>query len=134
MSMNAELQKKLIQAAREAAKRSHCPYTEFPVGAAVLTADERIFAGCNIENASPSLAICAARAAICRAVYEGGSDIVLVVIYTPTSTVTPPCGACRQMINEFASEAHIYCICDGAEVLHRKLSELLPEAFGPHLL
>ncbi len=134
MTMDHELQEKLLHAARDAAKHAHCPYTKFPVGAAVLTSDHTIYTGCNVENASPALTICAARAAVFSAVAQGDTDIITVVIYTPTKNPTPPCGACRQVINEFAAEAQIYCLCDSAKFLHRPLSALLPDAFGPHML
>lgn len=134
MTMDPQLQEKLLNAAREAARHAHCPYTKFPVGAAALTSDHTIYAGCNVENASPSLTMCAARAAVYAAVTAGDSDIITVVIYTPTKTPTPPCGACRQVINEVSAEAQIYCLCNGPQFLHRPLSALLPEAFGPHML
>ncbi|MFG0284714.1 MAG: cytidine deaminase [Phycisphaerales bacterium JB039] len=132
--MDRELQDKLLQAARDAAARAHCPYTKFRVGAAVLTRSDKIYSGCNVENAAPPLTICAARVAVFNAVLGGDPDILTVVIYTPTKSPTPPCGACRQVINEFAAEAQIYCLCDSPQFLHRPLSGLLPDAFGPHML
>jgi cytidine deaminase len=123
----------LVQAAKTAAANAYCPYSKFPVGAAVLTDGGLIFAGCNVENASYGLTICAERNAIHQAVAHGPRPLVidLVIVYTPTDTPTAPCGACRQVINEFGSGSEIVCVCDGSERITLRLSELLPAAFGP---
>ena len=121
----------LIEAARAASERAYCPYSRFPVGAAVLGDDGTISEGCNVENASYGLTICAERNAIFAAVARGVRSIRLVVVFTPTDTPTAPCGACRQVINEFGQGAEIVSACDGSEVLRRTLPELLPDAFGP---
>ena len=118
----------------EASKKAYCPYSRFPVGAAVLTADGQIFAGCNVENASFGLTICAERNAVFQAVAKGHGKLRVVVIFTPTPTATAPCGACRQVINEFGPDAEVISICAGNQVIRRSLGELLPEAFGPHNL
>jgi cytidine deaminase len=125
---------KLRATSIEAAKRAYCPYSHFPVGAAVLTAEGGIFSGCNVENASFGLTICAERNAIFQAVACGSQQITAVVIYTPTASPGAPCGACRQVINEFGPKAEIYCFCDGMKELHVSMSELLKHAFGPHNL
>jgi cytidine deaminase len=125
---------KLRAASIEAAKRAYCPYSHFPVGAAVLTAEGGIFPGCNVENASFGLTICAERNAIFQAVACGSQQITAVVIYTPTASPTAPCGACRQVINEFDPKAGIYCFCKGKEELRISMPELLKHAFGPHNL
>jgi len=124
----------LRAASMEAAKKAYCRYSHFPVGAAVLTAEGRIFSGCNVENASFGLTICAERNAIFQAVADGSQQITAVVIYTPTSSPTAPCGACRQVINEFGPNAEIYCFCNGQKELRISMSELLKHAFGPHNL
>ena len=134
MPIPTDRQREIVRMAEEVIRYAHCPYTKFPVGAAVYTTDERIFAAPNIENASPALSICAARNAVFQAVSAGSDEIVLVVIYTPTKEPKPPCGCCRQVINEFCTDAHVYCVCDGTQVIHRRISELLPDAFGAHLL
>lgn len=121
----------LIDAARRAAAVAYCPYSEFRVGAAVLTGEGRIVGGCNVENASYGLTICAERNATFAAVAAGATSILAVVVYTPTPTPTAPCGACRQVINEFGPDAEIISVCDGPEVVRARLSELLPGAFGP---
>jgi len=125
---------KLRAASVAAANKAYCPYSHFPVGAAVLTAAGEIFSGCNVENASFGLTICAERNAIFQAVAGGSQQIAAVVIYTPTSSPTAPCGACRQVINEFGPNAEIYCFCKGEKVLRISMPELLKHAFGPHNL
>jgi cytidine deaminase len=122
---------KLRAAAMTAARQAYCPYSHFPVGAAVLTTDGRIFLGCNVENASYGLTSCAERNAIFRAVACGSKQVVMVMIYTPTANPSAPCGACRQVINEFGADAKIHCVCDGPEELQVSLAELLKHAFGP---
>lgn len=114
-----------------ASRNSYCPYSKFPVGAAVLTESGEIFGGCNVENASYGLTICAERNAIFQAVAQGHSNIRAVVVVTPTDLPTPPCGACRQVINEFGTEAEIFSFSQNGGVLHVSLKELLPDAFGP---
>jgi cytidine deaminase len=123
----------LVAAAKRAAMQAYCPYSGFPVGAAVLTDRGEIFAGCNVENASYGLTICAERNAIFQAVARGEGPLVILalVVYTPTSEPTAPCGACRQVINEFGPDAEVLAACDGPTVLSRLLGELLPQAFGP---
>lgn len=122
---------KLKLAAKNASRHAYSPYSKFRVGAAVLTAQGHIFSGCNVENASLGMTICAERSAVFQAVGRGARQIRAVVVYTPTETPTPPCGACRQVINEFGPQAEIYSFCDGPEVLNEKLSNLLTSAFGP---
>ena len=130
MSMPAESQwRALAQAARAASRLAHCPYSRFPVGAAVLSGDGAISGGCNVENASYGLTVCAERNAVSRAVAEGARSIDAVVVYTPTAEPVTPCGACRQVIAEFGRDARIRCICDGAATLEFGLPELLPSAF-----
>ncbi|MBN1312851.1 MAG: cytidine deaminase [Anaerolineae bacterium] len=121
----------LVAQAKQSSKHAYSPYSNFPVGAAVLTTEGNIFTGCNVENASLGLTICAERNAIFHMVAEAQRQIVAVVVYTPTPTPSAPCGACRQVINEFGPSAQIISVCDGPDVLHMPLSELLPHAFGP---
>ena len=133
MSTNFELIAPLIKAAKQAAHYAHCPYSKSPCGAAVMSIDGQMFAGCNVENACHGLAICATRSAIHQAVAAGCTEIETVVIYTPTHVPKLPCGACRQVIYEFSDDTDIYCICDKAETYHHKIDELLPRAFGADL-
>jgi cytidine deaminase len=124
----------LITAARGASRQAYCPYSKFRVGAAVLTDEGEVVPGCNVENASYGLAICAERNAVFQAVARGHRTLRAVAVYTPTATPTAPCGACRQVLNEFGPEALVVSVCDGPETLRATLAELLPQAFGPQNL
>ena len=119
----------LADAARAACAQAHCPYSRFPVGAAVLTADGSIASGCNVENASFGLTSCAERNAIFRAIADGATSIVALMLYTPTAQPAAPCGACRQVIMEFGRDAQVRCICDGPGSIDCVAHELLPHAF-----
>jgi cytidine deaminase len=123
----------LIAAAHRAAAQAYCPYSHFRVGAAVLTDRGVIFSGCNVENASYGLTICAERSAVFQAVARSKTPLVIraVVVFTPTAMPTAPCGACRQVINEFGPDAYVLSVCDGEGVIEKLVSELLPGAFGP---
>ena len=127
--MNEADWQRLERAARAAAANAYCPYSHLAVGAAVLTADGAIGAGCNVENASFGLTICAERNAIFRAVADGARAIVAVAIYTRTAAPATPCGACRQVIAEFGRDAVVRCVCDGPEHIQHTLADLLPAAF-----
>jgi len=123
--------RRLVTAARRAATHAHAPYSKFRVGAAVLTRSGKIFAGCNIENASYGLSNCAERTAVFTAVAAGHRELTAVAVYTPTRKTTLPCGACRQVINEFGPAARIVCVCDSPDRIETTLDQLLPGAFGP---
>jgi cytidine deaminase len=133
MNLSHPIHAELAAAARQAAAHAYCPYSHFPVGAAVLTGRGEIHLGCNVENASYGLTICAERNAIFQAVArsEGPLSIRAVVVYTPTNQPTAPCGACRQVINEFGPDAEVISVCDGPAQLRHKAAEILPHAFGP---
>ena len=120
----------LSVAAREASAFAYSPYSHFRVGAAVLTGDGVIVGGCNVENVSYGLSICAERVAIFQAVTKGHPRIRALVLYTPTAKPVTPCGACRQVIAEFGVDAVIVCICDGEESISTTLKELLAMPFG----
>jgi cytidine deaminase len=122
---------RMAKAARAAAAATYSPYSRFAVGAAILTESGRIFTGCNVENASYGLCNCAERTAIFSAVAAGERKVTCVVVYTPTATPTSPCGACRQVINEFGPKARVISVCDGPGRIDLSLEQLLPGAFGP---
>src|SRR5438309_1740865 len=114
---------------RRAGMRRRCPYSGFAVGAAVRAADGRVFAGCNVENASYGLAVCAERNAVFHAVAAGVREVVAVAVYTPTPEYATPCGACRQVLLEFAGNAEVLCACDGTEWGRFTVPLLLPHGF-----
>lgn len=117
--------------AAAAAAHAYCPYSHFRVGAALITRSGAVFSGCNVENASYGLTNCAERTAIFEMVASGETTFDAIVIYTPTPTPTAPCGACRQVLNEFNPDAEVISVCDGPGILRSKVRELLPGAFGP---
>ncbi len=123
--------RRLEKTARAAARASYSPYSEFPVGAAIVCGSGKIFSGCNVENASYGLCNCAERTAIFTAAATGERVVRAVVVYTPTPTPSSPCGACRQVINEFGPDALVIGVCDGPGRIATTSSALLPAAFGP---
>jgi cytidine deaminase len=130
-SLSSELQERLLRAARDVARNAHAPYSNFLIGAAVLTDDGTIYRGCNVENASYGLTICAERAAIFAAVAgEGAENIQIQAIAVQTTSGAPasPCGACRQVIFEFNPDTLVIFQTDeGAEITTAR--ELLPLGF-----
>jgi cytidine deaminase len=123
--------RRLEKAARAAVRQAYAPYSKFRVGAAVLAGSGKIYRGCNVENAAYGLCNCAERTAIFNAVAAGERTVRAVVIYTPTAQPTAPCGACRQVINEFGPAATVISLCATAARLKTTLDALLPAAFGP---
>jgi cytidine deaminase len=123
----------LISAARNAQTRAYAPYSKFRVGAALEAADGTVFIGCNVENASYGLTICAERAAICAAVSAGAKRFRRAVVVSDVDPPAAPCGACRQVLAEFGLDLPIDGVGSRRTVTWR-LSDLLPEAFGPEQL
>lgn len=134
--MTSEEQRTLLHLAREAAQYAYVPYSHFPVGAAIRTANGALYSGCNVENASYPLTNCAERTAVFKAVSEGHRDIVAVAVSAPRSPGTSPCGACRQVLNEFRPEGGdmLVILDDGEEGVVTSIEALLPLAFGPRNL
>lgn len=126
----------LTRAALAAQQRAHAPYSNYPVGAALLVASGRVFAGCNVENASFGLTICAERSAIVQMVAAGERDPVALVVVTRGPMLGTPCGSCRQTLAEFALDLPIYLAVQGDAVPPRRtsLAVLLPEAFRAEAL
>lgn len=120
----------LLERARQASAAAYSPYSNFPVGAAVLTREGSIYTGCNVENASYGLTVCAERVAIWKAVSEGHREVVALAVFTPTAKIKAPCGACRQVAFEFGPGMEIICGSDTGTLRHT-LRALLPAAFGP---
>lgn len=134
--MEVEERRALLKLAREAAQHAYVPYSHFPVGAAIRTADGSLYTGCNVENASYPLTNCAERSAVFTAVSAGHRDIVAVAVSAPRSAGTSPCGACRQVLNEFRPEGGDMTVIldDGADGIVTSIEALLPLAFGPRNL
>lgn len=122
--------KKLIKEAEKARKRAYTPYSKFNVGAAILSSDGKIFTGCNIENASFGLTVCAERVAILKAISEGSSKFEAIAIVGDTNRPCSPCGACRQVISEFGKDIKIIMSNLKGDIKIKKIDELLPEAFN----
>jgi len=125
----ADIADELVTAAREAQGRAYAPYSNFPVGAAVLCADGRIFRGANIENASFGATMCAERVALFAAVAGGCAEIRALAIVGPGAEPLPPCGLCRQVMVELAPEAVVIMAGEGSRRA-MSVAELMPEAFG----
>ncbi|MCS6830463.1 MAG: cytidine deaminase [Armatimonadota bacterium] len=123
------LRDELLAAAREARHHAYAPYSGYTVGAAVYTENGRIFTGANVENASYGLTICAERVAVFRAVSEGVRRIEAMAVVTRDGGT--PCGACRQVLAEFASEdALVWCMSEESAVVEQyRLADLLPHVF-----
>jgi cytidine deaminase len=124
----------LLDAAKNARKNSYSPYSKFPVGAAVLTEDGKIFTGCNVENASYGLTNCAERTAIFKAVSEGYKKFKAIAIVLDAPDYGAPCGACRQVIYEFGPNIDVIMGTVSGKSEVKKISELIPLAFGPENL
>jgi len=127
--MTPDEQKNLIAAACEARHRAYAPYSKFQVGAALLTKDGRTFTGCNVENASYGLTLCAERVAVGNAIAAGSKDFAALAI--ATSGGSTPCGACRQVLAEFCDDLPILLINVDQldEVNHLTLGDLFPAKF-----
>ncbi|XP_043080255.1 cytidine deaminase-like [Puntigrus tetrazona] len=138
--MNRYNPKELVRKSQEAKEQAYCPYSKFRVGAAVLTSDGKVFTvystvfltGCNVENASYPLGLCAERTAISKAVSEGYTGFKAIAIASDLKdSFISPCGACRQFMREFGSQWEVYMSkSDGSHEL-MTVEELLPRSFGP---
>jgi cytidine deaminase len=131
--MNEEL-KKLIESAKQVREKAHAPFSEFKVGAAVETKDGRVFIGCNIESASYGLTVCAERVAIWKAVSEGEKEFTNLTVVADSEELTPPCGACRQIIWEFCGDVPVTFANLTGSVETVQMKELLPRAFDTKFL
>lgn len=121
---------RLVAAARDARAHAYAPYSRFHVGAAVL-AGGRVFTGVNVENASYPLTVCAERNAVGAAVAAGETRIDAVAVSADGDEPTPPCGGCRQVLNEFGPEMLVVCEGTSGRRTDWVLSDLLPHSFGP---
>ncbi|XP_051899304.1 cytidine deaminase-like isoform X2 [Pristis pectinata] len=131
-TQKAEEADKLIRKSHEAKAFSYSPYSKFPVGAALLTEDGRIFTGCNIENASLTVGICAERVAIHKAVSEGCTNFKSIAIASDRADhFITPCGACRQVMREFGTKWEVHMTKPDMSCKTMTVEELLPMSFGP---
>ena len=120
----------LVALARQARQNAYAPYSGFEVGAALQTSSGQVFTGCNVENASYGLTICAERVAVAKAISEGENDIEVIAVVSRGGVT--PCGACRQALAEFNSDLRIILADLEGNSREFRLSELLPEAFLPN--
>ena len=124
----------LIAAARTAREHAHAPFSNFRVGAALRAKSGRVFTGCNVENASYGLTLCAERVAIFKAISEGERGFDAVAVVADTDVLTPPCGACRQILWEFCGDAEVILANLSGQSERYRMSELLPKAFDQSFL
>ena len=117
-----------------AMERAYAPYSKFRVGAALLSSDGSVTEGCNVENAAFPSGMCAERGAVASAVARGNRSFTAVLIATEADAPTPPCGMCRQVLEEFAPQMLVISATRDGREARWKLDELLPQAFTPHSL
>ncbi|MDF1564631.1 MAG: cytidine deaminase [Deltaproteobacteria bacterium] len=123
------LEDTLVEAALEARKKAYAPYSGFLVGAALLTESGEIVGGCNVENASYGLSICAERTAVARAVAQGHQHFTMVAVATQSSPPSPPCGVCLQTLAEFETDLRVVLVNPQGERARLQLTTLLPVRF-----
>ncbi len=126
--------KELIESAKNVREKAFAPYSNFKVGAAVQTKSGRIFTGCNVENASYGLTICAERVAIFEAVSEGEKEFEQIAVVADTQELTPPCGVCRQILWEFCGDMPVTFANLKGDVETVQMKDLLPRAFDTKFL
>ena len=133
--MISEYFERLFEAAKKVRERAHVPYSQFKVGAALLSEDKKIIVGCNVENAAYPQSQCAEASAIGNFVSQGFSNIIEVVVIGSGDILSSPCGGCRQRIREFASlDTPIHMCNVNGHLKTSTLAELLPDSFGPENL
>ena len=127
--------RQLVEMARQARERAYAPYSHFPVGAALLGRSGRVYTGCNVENASYPLTICAEQTAVAKAVSEGEREFTALAVITATGAT--PCGACRQILREFGGpdgDLRVIVADTGGRLQTFTVAELLPAGFTPDQL
>jgi len=124
----------LLGAAIQVRERAHAPFSGFKVGAAILDANGRIFTGCNVENATYGLTMCAERVAVFKAISEGAAKLERVVVVADTQPLTPPCGACRQILWEFCRDAELILANLAGEQEIMTIRQILPRPFDDSFL
>lgn len=131
--MDGKILKKLISLAKSARLKAYAPYSKFKVGAAVYSGG-KIYTGCNVENASYGLTVCAERNAIFKAVSSGVKKISAIAVVLDAPDYGAPCGACRQVIYEFGKDIDVIMATTKGKYKVVKIAEILPYAFGPENL
>ena len=124
----------LIEAALAVRKNAHAPFSHFAVGAALLDSAGHIFTGCNVENATYGLTICAERVAVFKAISEGARQFTRVAVAADTETLTPPCGACRQILWEFCGDVELTLVNPRGKTETFRLKDLFPRPFDASFL
>ena len=124
----------LFIAAAAVRNKAHAPFSNFKVGAAVQASDGIIYSGCNVESASYGLTVCAERVAVCKAISEGSRKFARVAIYAETEELTPPCGACRQLLWELCGDLWVHFSDLKGHKKTMRMSTLLPEPFDKRFL
>jgi len=124
----------LLEAAIKARENAHAPYSGFKVGAAIEDGQGRIYTGCNVENATYGLTICAERVAVVKAVSEGAKGFRRIAVAADTENLTPPCGACRQILWEFCGDAELVLGNLQGKTEAMRLSDIFPRAFDASFL
>lgn len=124
----------LLEAALRARYHAHAPYSKFRVGAALEAEDGTVYTGCNIENASYGLTMCAERVALFKALSEGARRFRRIAVAADTESPTPPCGPCRQLLWEFCRDAEIVLVNPGGRTEQFSMRDLLPRAFDDSFL
>ena len=125
---------RLVAAARAAREHALAPYSNFKVGAALLTRDGKTFSGCNVENATYGLTVCAERVALWKALSEGARDFTTIAVVADTAAPTPPCGACRQLLWEYCGDITVILANLQTVAGQHQMSKLLPLPFDNRLL
>jgi cytidine deaminase len=124
----------LIEAARTVRERAHAPFSGFKVGAAIQDENGRVFTGCNVENATYGLSVCAERVAVFKAVSEGAGELKRVAVVADTDTLTPPCGACRQILWEFCGDAELTLANLKGKQESMSIKDIFPRPFDASFL
>ena len=125
---------KLLEAALAARENAHAPFSKFKVGAAIEDETGRIFTGCNVENATYGLTICAERVAVFKAVSEGARKFKRIAVAADTNDLTPPCGACRQILWEFCGDAELTLVNLHGKTETFRMKDLFPRPFDASFL
>lgn len=124
----------LVEAAKKAREYAHAPYSNFRVGSALEADDGRLFTGCNVENATYGLTVCAERVAVFKAISEGARRFRRIAVVTGAASLTPPCGACRQILWEFCGDIEVILANLDGKQESLRLKDLFPRAFDDRSL